>query len=972
MNHDAFELLHREPVATLNLTVESYRHRVTGARHLHLAADDPHNAFLVAFLTLPQDSTGIAHILEHTALCGSTRYPVRDPFFMMIRRSLSTFMNAFTASDWTAYPFASQSRKDFQNLLQVYLDAAFFPNLEEMDFAQEGWRLEFDKMDDPDSELLFKGVVFNEMKGAMSSPSRVLWEKLARHLFPTITYHHNSGGDPEKIPDLTWADLKAFHARHYHPSNAIFMTYGDIPAHEQQASFEELALSRFEKMPVEFAVTDEKRLTQPLRVEESYALDAGSATTARTHIIVGWLLDKSIDLETLLRAHLLSGVLLDNSSSPLLHALETTELGSAPSPACGLDDSSREMVFVCGVEGSEVERADEVESLVLGVLEKIAREGVDPSRVESVLHQLELSRREVGGNGYPYGLKMMLNALTPALHHGDPVQALALDPALEKLRQDVADPGFVSKLVQEWLLDNPHRVRLVLKPDTQLDGERRAREQARLAALKSAMSPAEKQQVIDNALKLKARQEEPDNPEVLPRVRLSDVPPNLTIPTGEEKSGQHFKTTWFDCPTNGLVYQQLISPLPDLSQEQTEILPLFTSFLTEVGNGQQDYLQTQAEQAAVCGGIAARAATRGGVDNVQNISSAFVVSGKALVRNHEPFSRLLGNSLGQARFDELPRLRELVAQTRAMAELKVTDNGHALAMTTATSGMSPTGALSESWGGMTAIKRLKTLDQALETPSELERLAQTLEGVRDRIHQAQPQVVIVGEKNQFDRFAETLDTLWGGWPKGEANPTPFNHPSVATKVRRGWATDTQVHFCAKAYPAVPYTHADASTLLVLGYFLKNGYLHRAIREQGGAYGAGAGLDADAGAFRFFSYRDPRLLETLNDFDRSLEWLMETKHEPRTLEEAILSAIANIDRPGSPAGEAMRAFHDRHHGKTPELRHLFRQRVLQVTLADMQRVGEKYFIADNASIGIVSHAKALDEVRETLQLEVAVL
>ncbi|MBL8252765.1 MAG: insulinase family protein, partial [Candidatus Competibacter sp.] len=234
MIHPAFQHLRSHPVPALRLEFQEYRHMATGARHLHLAADDPHNAFMVAFLTVPQDSTGVAHILEHTTLCGSQRYPVRDPFFMMIRRSLNTFMNAFTSSDWTAYPFASQNKKDFNNLLDVYLDATFFPLLDERDFAQEGHRLEFVAPDDPNSELTFKGVVFNEMKGALSSSVQRLGLALQSRLFPTTTYHYNSGGDPEVIPDLTYAQLKAFHARHYHPSNAIFLTYGDIPAAEHQ------------------------------------------------------------------------------------------------------------------------------------------------------------------------------------------------------------------------------------------------------------------------------------------------------------------------------------------------------------------------------------------------------------------------------------------------------------------------------------------------------------------------------------------------------------------------------------------------------------------------------------------------------------------------------------------------------------------------------------------------------------------
>ena len=228
-HHPAFDLIKTHHIDSLNLDVHQYQHQQTGASHYHLAADNPENVFLVGLRTVPTDSTGVAHILEHTALCGSEKYPVRDPFFMMLRRSLNTFMNAFTSSDWTAYPFATQNRKDYFNLLDVYLDAVFFSRLDPLDFAQEGHRVEFAEPDNPDSELVFKGVVFNEMKGAMSSPTSVLWQAVSEHLFPsTTTYHYNSGGEPEHIPDLSYEELVNFYRTHYHPSNAVFMTYGDI------------------------------------------------------------------------------------------------------------------------------------------------------------------------------------------------------------------------------------------------------------------------------------------------------------------------------------------------------------------------------------------------------------------------------------------------------------------------------------------------------------------------------------------------------------------------------------------------------------------------------------------------------------------------------------------------------------------------------------------------------------------------
>jgi len=308
-----FTLLESTPIPSLNLQYEEYQHVPTAARHIHLAAKNNENVFLVALRTVPTDSTGVAHILEHTTLCGSEKFPVRDPFFMMIRRSLNTFMNAFTSSDWTAYPFASQNRKDFDNLLQVYLDAVFFAKLDPLDFSQEGHRLEFDEPNNPDSTLVFKGVVFNEMKGAMSSISSQLWQVVGEALFPDTTYGVNSGGDPEKITGLSYEQLKAFYQTHYHPGNAVFITYGDIDAAEHQQKLESLALNRFSSTDNLIKVTPQPRFVQPRRSTHFYPIPEEENSERKTHLVMAWVLDdirNPLDVFTL---HLMTNALLDNS-----------------------------------------------------------------------------------------------------------------------------------------------------------------------------------------------------------------------------------------------------------------------------------------------------------------------------------------------------------------------------------------------------------------------------------------------------------------------------------------------------------------------------------------------------------------------------------------------------------------------------------------------------------------------------------
>jgi Zn-dependent M16 (insulinase) family peptidase len=961
MTHSAFEFIRSQTIDALKIRVEEYRHKKSGAQHIHLAADNQENVFLVALRTVPHDSTGVAHILEHTALCGSEKYPVRDPFFMMVRRSLNTFMNAFTSSDWTAYPFASQNQKDFNNLLDVYLDAVFFSRLDELDFAQEGHRIEFAETDNPNSDLVFKGVVFNEMKGAMSSVPSQLWHTLCKYLYPTTTYHFNSGGEPEDIPNLSYQELKDFYRTHYHPSNAIFMTYGDISAATHQEKFEVQALSRFEKLDEVISVPDEKRYHAPIAVEEFYPAEDDEDLAHKNHVVLAWLLGKTTNLEESLEAQLLSNILLDNSASPLQQALETTDLGQAPSPLCGMDDSSREMAFVCGLEGCSLENVHQIEALIFSTLQKVADEGVPLSEVEAALHQLELQQREVGGDGYPYGLQLILTGLTSATHRGDPIALLDMDAALTCLHEKIKQPDFIQSLVKKWLLDNNHRVRLVMKPDTQLNKRVQQAEIDRLATLKSELTDADKQAIIDRAHALQARQIQEDDESILPKVGLEDIPEHLHYTPGSHEAFNGYPLRCYNAGTNGLVYQQITFKMPALNEAQQKLLPFYCSCLTELALGEKDYLDVQRWQAEVVGGIRAFSSIRGTGDNVQKIDAYITLSAKALSRNQVAMSELMQATLQKVRFDEHDRLRELIAQKRARAEQSVTGQGHSLAMTLASAGMSPAAKLAHQLGGLTGIAELKNLDNTLDDKDSLIAFADGLTHIHSLMLHSPKQFLIVGEDEHLDSYRKTLSSLWQTVEVTE-NFAPFAIPNVSEKIKQAWITNTQVNFCAKAYPTVPADHPDAAALTVLGGFLRNGYLHRAIREQGGAYGGGASQDNTIAAFRFYSYRDPRLSETLDDFDASLCWLKETQHSEQSLEEAILGVIGSIDKPGSPAGEAKSTYQAELFGRTREKRELFRSRIVKVSLADLQRVADLYLKQEAASIGVVSYAAQQDKLQ----------
>lgn len=963
--HPAFEKLRSESIDSLQVIVEEYRHRKTGAQHIHIKADNNENVFLVALRTVPDDSTGVAHILEHTALCGSEKYPVRDPFFMMIRRSLNTFMNAFTSSDWTAYPFASQNKKDFNNLLDVYLDAVFFSRLDPLDFAQEGHRFDFAESGNPDSDLVYKGVVFNEMKGAMSSVPSQLWQTLCKYVFPTSTYHFNSGGEPDAIPDLTYQQLQDFYKTHYHPSNAVFMTYGDISAEEHQVKFEEQALKRFDALEKTISVPDEQRYYAPIRVEESYPLTDEEDLSNKSHVVLGWLLGKSTELKPTLEAQLLASILLDNSASPLQHALETTDLGTAPSPLCGLDDSQKELTFVCGLEGTEPEKADEIENLILNTVEHVANEGVPYEELHAALQQLELHQREVGGDSYPYGMQIIFTALTSATHRGDPIALLNLDPALEQLHKDIKDPSYIKRLAQELLLDNQHRVRLTFRPDAQMGERKNQAEKNKLAAIKDSLTEQEKQSVIELADALQARQLQVDDETILPKVGLSDIPKSMHYTAHDCVQKLPTPLTSYAAGTNGLVYQQIIIELPHLSEQQLQTLSYYGMFLTELGIGNQSYLDVQRWQAQVAGSISAYTTIRGASDDVQNVKANLTISAKALKAQQPELCQLMWDTLANVRFDEIDRLKELVAQVRARREQSVTGNGHSLAMAAASAGMSPSAKISHQLNGLAGIQAIKVFDDSLKDPSSAQAFVDQLTELHQLVLTAPRQYLLISEKEALKDYQTSIEQHWSTATLNAQQE--FSLAPVNEKIRQAWVTNTQVNFCAKAYPTVAMEHPDAAALTVLGGFLRNGYLHRVIREQGGAYGGGASQDSNTASFRLFSYRDPRLTETLEDFDASIEWLLNEDHQAQPLEEAILGVVSSLDKPSSPAGEAKQTFHAELFGRDRNKREAFRQQILEVSIDDLKRVAKTYLNAANASIAVVTGSNQLDNLKG-LELE----
>src|SRR6266581_3513501 len=575
-----YSIVRREPLDRLEGAFIELEHQRTGARHIHIDCPDDNNGFAVFFPTPPSDSTGVAHILEHVVLAGSQRFPVRDPFFSMTRRSLATFMNALTGSDWTMYLFSTRNAKDYMNLLQVYLDATFFPRLSEDSFKQEGIRFEFEDPADPKSGLRYKGIVFNEMKGALATPSAAVDRAVGKTLFPGLPYSYVSGGDPEDIPNLTWEHLRGFHARYYHPSNARFYTYGNLPLETTLEAIERNALGRFQRIAVDSSIPDVNRKVKPASAVEPYPAVPGEDDAKKAQALLAWVTVPSADPFRGLAMKVLSEVLLSNAGSPLRKALIDSGLGSALADGSGLHDDFKESVFGAGLKGIAPEDAEKVQRVVLDTLEGLADHGVDASQVNAAIHHLEFEKRERSNAGFPYALRLLFTAMPAYLYGGDPFSALNFDADLEDLQRARAEGRFFENLIRAEMLDNAHRALLTAVPDTELEDRQRRTELERLAAVEATLTDADRARIVADALRLKADQEARQDLSSLPTLELSEIPMKFEPVPSRDDTVQRATVEFYPQPTNGITYLDLRCDFSQLTSEQKDLLPLFARVLT--------------------------------------------------------------------------------------------------------------------------------------------------------------------------------------------------------------------------------------------------------------------------------------------------------------------------------------------------------------------------------------------------------
>ena len=941
-----YTILRTAALPHLNGTYIELEHARTGAKHIHIACPDENNAFSVTFPTIPQDSTGVAHILEHTVLTGSQRYPVRDPFFSMLPRSLATFMNALTYPAFTSYPFSTRNAKDFQNLLEVYLDANFFPFLRENSFKQEGWRYEFTELENPDSPLEYKGVVYNEMKGANSSIARVMYKAMARAMLPDTTFANDSGGQPDHIPNLTWEALRAFHARHYHPSNAYFMTYGNLPLEASLKTIEANVLAQFERLEVDSSIPNQPRRTAPIRVTEAYAIAAGEPLERKAQVLVSWLTDFVGDGFKVLCWRVLSEVLLANAASPLRKALIESGIGSTLADGTGLNDY-REMIFSAGLKDVNIEDAERIEALIVGTLEQLTQTGIEPDLIDAAIHQLEIEAREVSDRGEPYGLKVMFRALDAYLYGGDPLGTLQFDADIQRLESERAKGGFFEGIIRREILENPHRATVILTPDPEMNSRLEATEKAKLEAIKGKLSPAQIAQIISDAKSLKAEQDLEQDLSSLPTLELSDVPMGFEDVPQTLETIHGARVGFFPQPTNGLAYIAISSSFAGVPDPLKDLLPIFAFAASKMGGGNSDYLEMAARIERYTGGVSAGVGVRVAPDDLNQYREGFTLSSKALERNIPATFEIITDLLTDLKFDR-KHLKNLLGQYRAALEARVVSDGHMFALQLTDAQLSAVGALRERLEGVTKVqtaRRLAALDDA-----GLDGLIADLETIREHVYRATDlRVCITSEANELEALKTHVTALLEKLPMGilgsastltgTSSVTPSRHPVART-------TAVPVAYNALTVSTVPYTHPDSAVLFALARYLRQTYLHPEVREKGGAYGGFAAARAENGLFAQLSYRDPHIVRTFGVYRNAAQFVLENPISAESLKESILASCKEVDPLLSADSKGTTRFFNDLAGYTLPVLEAFKRRLLAVTSDDLRRVAQQYISPEN--------------------------
>ncbi len=901
MASGSFELVRETDLPDLASKGRLFRHRATGMEAFQVLNGDAENLFAFMFRTPPSDSTGVAHILEHSALCGSRRYPLKDAFISLAKGSLNTFLNAFTFPHATVYPGATIVERDYFNLLGAYADAAFFPLLKEEAFLQEGHRLV--PLGGGAAEI--QGIVYSEMQGVYGSPENILDDRAFRGLFsPGHPYSHDSGGDPDAIPSLTYEAFRAFHARYYHPSNCRLFLYGNIPAEKQLDFLEEGFLSSFSAGSSVDPVPLQAPFASPLRQEIPFpAPDSGGRTSA----LVSWLLGDTADPVQAIQAEALSEILLGHDGAPLGRALRECGLGEDLAPQSGIGTDTRQIGFQAGLRGIRREDADAVEEKILSVLRGLRDDGVPRGILDAAMKGVEFSYREIKRSSGPYALRIMRRCMRGWIHGAEPERTLRVLDAIAEVKGALERDGRLFEgLIDRLLVSNPHRALTVAYPERGL-GERRREALAAACAERLASLGDEGRAALDGALaRLKAFQETQDGPEALaslPKVVIADLPRKVELIPSERTEAGALPVLFQGLFTNGISYAEIAVDISSLDPELLPWLPLFTRFITGAGTPGTPYHEMAERLARASGGFSCALLSRShaAAADASRPSVLALFRLKALDGSLEEALGLVRDLLLSADASDAARLSNLHAELRNDLLAAFVPSGHSFAYARGAAALSVAGAIEDAWRGVTQYDFLMALG---ERPDPA-RIAEAMERVRASIFPGAAAIASFTADPVFrDRGLALLSDFARSLSLRAFSPGPPDRPGrVLPSARKAsdeaFVIPSEVGFASAVTRCSRLKDDSYPAETVLASILGTGPLWESIRMRRGAYGAFADADPLEGVFGMTSYRDPGPVASLEDFRAALSWAAGPGLGRDDAEKGVLAVVSDDLRPLTP-------------------------------------------------------------------------
>ncbi len=955
-----YELIKTEELKDVKGTGFLFRHKKTGARIGVVKNNDENKVFCIGFKTPPKDSTGVAHITEHTVLCGSEKFPSKDPFVELVKGSLNTFLNAMTFSDKTIYPVASCNDKDFRNLENVYLDAVFHPNLHKVDeiFKQEGWHYELENEKD---DIKINGVVYSEMKGVFSNPDSVASRSVTDVLFPDTEYGVESGGDPDVIPDLTIENYRAFHKTFYHPSNSYIWLYGDIDVEEQLTWMDREYLSDFEKISVDSSIKVQKPYGEIRRFEKYYSVDEEREDGKGVYYSYNVIAGDNTDLLKGLSFEVLDYCLFGAPGAPVKKAL--VEAGIGDEVWDYYDGGVLQPYFSVDVKNGKPGLTDKFVEVVRTTLKKCADEGISENTINAAINIQEFKYREADFGGYPKGLVYGISALSTWLYNDEMIfDNMRMGDAYDELRNKVGTSWF-EDLIREYFLDSKHGAVLTVLPKVGLNKEKADKLAKKLADYKASLSETELKKLIDDTVKLKNYQSEPSSEEDMKKIPLLEI-------SDIKKEGKDFNNerilpylgnvVWHDYDTNGIAYISLGFKVNCLNSEELGYATLLNDFIAVVDTDKHEYGELNDEINMYTGGIHSDMDYYVDNNDYKKYTPFLFVKGSCLYSQIDKTFELIREIISGSKYSDVKRNKEILLESKSGMESRLMGNGTSVASIRLKAYDCEAGVFDDSVNGVGYYRNLKKVIENYDKNAET--VAQKIKETADKLFTRENLVVsIICDKEGIDKCTKGIEAVFDMLPSKKEKDELILHPSVKNE---GFKTPGQVQYVCRGGNYKKAGFESSGVLSVLRAMLSYGYLWNEIRVKGGAYGAWISISQDSGFVYLGSYRDPNLRQTNEIYEKLADYLENFEADDREMTKAVLGTFGKADMPLTPRQAGERAFNAYISGRTYEDVMKNRREALNCTVADIRKTAALIrSVVDQNMICTIGSASAVEECKD---------